>query len=223
MGGCFSSVERGLALLSRLKAAVPTPPPSAAGGGDGGGGGGGPPSPASVASGITATTTAGSIPPRRPLPPADDDGTRQVISGCTVTRVADGDTVTVDVGGGVSLKVRLRGVDAPEKAQPGGPAATDAASAFCLGRRVRLAVSDVDHYGRTVGDVVLVRGHTAGAERSLGMYLLREGLVWHYAAYDKRPEMAAAAAEARAARRGVFADRSPEPPWEYRKRIRGGG
>ena len=180
------------------------------------------PEPIGAASGITATTDAGTIPPTKPLPPRAADGTRQVLSGCTVTRVTDGDTVVVDLGGGVSLKVRLRGVDAPERAQPGGTAATAAASDFCLGRKVAIAVSDVDRYGRTVGDVVLVRGHTAGGERSLGLHLLRGGFAWHYATYDKRAEMAGAAAEAVSARRGLWAQPGAEPPWEYRKRIRGG-
>lgn len=196
MGGCFSAIERGAAVLSHLKDAVSAPPPTAADGG--------------------AARPIGWLPPRAA------DGTRQIIHGCTVTRVTDGDTVVVDRTDGLEVTVRLRGVDAPERAMPGGLAAKQAASGFCLHRQVAIAVSDVDRYGRMVGDVVLARGYTAGGERSLGLYLLREGCAWHYAAYDKRPEMAGAMAEAVAARRGLWAKPGAEPPWEYRKRVRAG-
>lgn len=123
--------------------------------------------------------------------------------------VSDGDTVTLLVGR-KEEKVRLFGIDAPEKAQPFGLRAKQYASSLVFGRQVTLERSDTDRYGRTVGKV-FVNG------RSLNEEMLRAGLAWHYAAYSHDPGFAMLERRARLERRGLWADPIPVPPWEFRR------
>jgi micrococcal nuclease len=88
---------------------------------------------------------------------------------------------------------------------------------LAFGKDVKVLVRDVDRYGRTVGEVILPDG------RSLNRELVKAGLAWwyrHYAAHDR--ELERLEADARAARRGLWTDPHPIPPWEWRKEARAG-
>lgn len=125
--------------------------------------------------------------------------------------VTDGDTVTL-LADGRQEKVRLYGIDAPEKRQAYGKRARQYASLLVFGRQVLLDRTDTDRYGRTVGWIYLGHG------RSLNAELLRAGLAWHYAAYSRDASLARLEREARLARRGLWMDPFPVPPWEFRKK-----
>lgn len=107
--------------------------------------------------------------------------------------------------------MRLAGIDAPELKQAYGNAAKQALSEMVFGKPVELQVSDVDRYGRTVVTVIV-----GGADANLAM--VRTGMAWHYKAYSKRQDLAAAEQEARAARRGLWQDGAAMAPWEFRKK-----
>ena len=80
-----------------------------------------------------------------------------------------------------------------------------------FGKVVKVEVKDVDHH-RTVGEVLLPDG------RSLNLELVKAGLAWryvHYAKHDSR--LAAAEAETRKAKRGLWSDPNPVPPWDWRR------
>ncbi|NTU68549.1 MAG: thermonuclease family protein [Chlorobiaceae bacterium] len=126
--------------------------------------------------------------------------------------VSDGDTVTLLVDGRPE-KVRLYGIDAPEKAQPFGQKAKQYAASFAYGRQVGLERFGTDRYGRTIGRVA-VDG------RSLNEEMLRAGLAWHYRAYSHDAHLAALEVDARRARRGLWADPAPVPPWAFRREKR---
>jgi micrococcal nuclease len=95
----------------------------------------------------------------RALLPGDDAGPARAGEG-QVTRITDGDTIRVMVGG-VEEKVRYIGVDTPESVKPGTPVQcfAKAASAFNAklveGRRVRLETDAEarDRYGRLLAYV----------------------------------------------------------------------
>ncbi len=125
-----------------------------------------------------------------------------------LTGVTDGDTITVRMGGNV-VKVRLNGIDAPEKSQPYGVAAKTKLAALTLGRRITLRGAEKDRYGRT-----LARVYADGDDVCLAM--IRAGYAWHYTRYSNDAGLAAAEREARASKRGLWADKSPVPPWEFR-------
>lgn len=133
-----------------------------------------------------------------------------------VVGVSDGDTVTVLVRGHDQYRIRIEGIDAPEKKQAFGQKAKAMMSALVFGKDVAVEWSKKDRYGRTLG-VVLVNGQDAGLE------LLRAGLAWHYKQYQReqspedRERYSEAEESARAARIGLWAESEPVPPWEWRR------
>ena len=126
-----------------------------------------------------------------------------------VVGVVDGDTITVLVGF-EPKRVRLAGIDAPEKGQAFGQRAKQATSRLVFGRTVRVVARGEDRYGRTLGDVRLPDGS------SLNERLVEEGWAWHYARYSKGQRLAELEATARRSRRGLWVDPRALPPWEFR-------
>lgn len=129
-----------------------------------------------------------------------------------VVGVSDGDTITV-MHGRHGERVRLYGVDCPEKGQPYSAVAKRATSALVFGKVAEVTPKDVDRYGRTVALVAV-----AGV--SVNEALVREGYAWvytHYCREARCAEWLAIEREAREARRGLWAGKNPVPPWEWRK------
>jgi endonuclease YncB( thermonuclease family) len=126
-----------------------------------------------------------------------------------VVGVSDGDTIKV-MHNGRAEKIRLNGIDCPEKTQPFGHKAKQFTSAMVFGKEVTVQVKDTDKYGRTVADVILPDG------RSLNRELVAAGLAWWYRKYSKDESLRQLEADAQAARRGLWADPDPMPPWEWR-------
>lgn len=127
-----------------------------------------------------------------------------------VVGVSDGDTIKI-LRDRTEVRVRLEGVDCPESSQPHGKRAKQFTSDFCFGKIVGVQEKEKDRYGRTVGEVFLPDGS------SLNRELVRNGYAWWYKAYSKDTSLGTLEAEARAARRGLWADKNPMPPWEFRK------
>lgn len=133
-----------------------------------------------------------------------------------VVSVADGDTITVLDNQQAQHKVRLMGIDSPEKVQPFGQNAKQSLSDLVFGRPVSVDWQKQDRYGRIVGKV-LASGQDANLEQ------VRRGWAWHYTKYEREQEpedrniYAKAEVDARMALRGLWADRDPIPPWDWRK------
>jgi endonuclease YncB( thermonuclease family) len=131
-----------------------------------------------------------------------------------VVSVADGDTITV-LEDKTQIKVRLHGVDAPEKAQDFGTVSRTFTSDLCFGEEVTVEVTDTDRYGRKVGIVRLSDG------RVLNHALVEAGLAHWYEEYAPKDEtLKRLQAEAKAAKRGVWSRSDVVPPWEFRKKKR---
>src|SRR5262245_60293189 len=123
-----------------------------------------------------------------------------------VVGISDGDTVSVLREGKV-VKVRLHGVDTPEKAQAFGTQARKFTSDMVFQHDVTVIVQSTDRYGRLVGDVLLPDG------RSLNQEVVRAGRDWLYRPYAPNgTTLAQLEAEARTAKRGLWADAHPVPP-----------
>lgn len=123
--------------------------------------------------------------------------------------VHDGDSITVLTAGNVQLKVRLEGIDAPELKQAFSQQSKEAMSGLVFGKAVTLQVTGKDRYGRTLA-VVMVGGVNVNLE------LVRRGFAWRFDKYSKDAALLAAQNEAKAAKRGLWADPVPLPPWEWR-------
>jgi len=133
-----------------------------------------------------------------------------------VVRVTDGDTLEI-FKGRKTYRIRLAEVDCPEKKQPFGSRAKQFTSQMVFGKQVRAVVQTKDRYGRLVAEVLLADG------RSVNRELVRAGMAWWYRHYSKDSSYQTLEAEARDARRGLWADSNPAPPWEFRKAKRSRG
>ena len=136
-----------------------------------------------------------------------------IVISAVVLRVSDGDTIVVRTADFEDIRVRLYGIDAPESKQPGGAEATKALRVL-QGQRVTTREMDTDRYGRMVGLVEY-------AGRSVNLDLVAQGHAWHYGRYCKAQPICGKIKKAEAAARkaglGLWQDKAPMPPWEWRR------
>ena len=140
------------------------------------------------------------------------DNTRilnEVIEG-KVTGIADGDTFTLLGQGKKQLKVRLYGIDCPEKKQDFGSVARNRLSEIIFGKQVQIQFRSYDRWGRTVGNVFC-------DGKSVNEMLLVEGLAWHFIKYDNNPGWSELEKKAREKKLGLWSIPNPVPPWEWRR------
>jgi len=134
-----------------------------------------------------------------------------------VVGIADGDTITVLRDGHDQVKIRLYGIDAPESGQPFGKASKQNLSSMVHGQSVEVEVMDTDRYGRTVARI-FVDGEDVNAAQ------LRSGHAWLYRQYCKDwvcGDWAGFETEARSIGAGLWADKDPTPPWQWRRDEKG--
>lgn len=127
-----------------------------------------------------------------------------------VVGVTDGDTITALVNK-ESIKVRLEGIDAPESKQSFGTKSKKALSEMVFGKQVTIKKTGEDRYGRTLG-VVSVGDVDANAK------MIQDGWAWHFKKYNDEERLAQLEVEARAAKRGLWAEATPLAPWDFRAR-----
>lgn len=128
-----------------------------------------------------------------------------------VIGVSDGDTITV-LHQGHPEKIRLEGIDCPEKAQAFGQRAKQFTSDLAFGKVVTVrGVETRDRYGRILGNVILPDG------QNLNHQLLQAGFAWWYRKYSHDLQLEHMESEARKAKHGLWADPYPIPPWEWRR------
>jgi len=127
-----------------------------------------------------------------------------------VVHIADGDTLTILIEGNKQVKIRLAGIDTPEKAQPFGNKAKQALAALTFQKQASVDVETKDRYGRSVGRVN-VQGLDVNAE------LVKQGMAWVYRKYTNDQRLYALEAEAKLAKRGLWASDKPIEPWSWRK------
>jgi micrococcal nuclease len=128
----------------------------------------------------------------------------------TVVGVSDGDTLTV-MYAGKAERIRLHGIDAPERGQAFSNRAKQFVSGLCFGKEVRVKPRGLDRYQRTVADVILPDG------RNLNHEIVKAGFAWwlrEYAPGDETLERLED--QARRAKRGLWIDQRPIPHWQWR-------
>jgi len=128
-----------------------------------------------------------------------------------VVGVTDGDTIRVLKEGSVT-KIRLYGIDTPERKQPFGTKSKQRASELCFGKEVRVEPVTIDRYGRIVARIYLPD------ERELGEVLVSEGLAWWYEDYARgNKKLDSLQTAARIHKRGLWIEKNPIAPWKWRK------
>ena len=133
--------------------------------------------------------------------------------------VDDGDSFVARRADGSKIRVRLAGIDAPEKSQPWANAARQKLRGLLHERELVITPLKADRWGRLVALV-------AADGEDPALMMLEAGLAWHFSRYDRdlpvasRDRYAQAESEARSARLGLWQANEPEPPWEFRRRQR---
>lgn len=138
----------------------------------------------------------------------------KVVEG-RIVGVTDGDTVDLLTDELIQQRIRLRGIDAPEKRQAFGNRSKQALSALVFGRRVTVAYSKVDRHKRWVGRITV-------GDVDVSRAMIAQGMAWHYAFYEleqpveERVGDAEADLAARLERRGLWVNDEPVAPWDFR-------
>jgi endonuclease YncB( thermonuclease family) len=130
-----------------------------------------------------------------------------------VVRISDGDTIKV-LRGRKQVKIRLHGIDTPEKRQTFGNKAKKFTSKMVAGKTVDVHKTDTDRYGRTVA-IITVDG------KNLNESLVASGFAWVYRKYCKQSyceEWLQLEAKARENKLGLWRDPHAVAPWEWRHR-----
>ena len=149
-----------------------------------------------------------------------------------VVAVADGDTITVLDSANEQHKVRVGGIDAPEKKQAFGDRSKQSMTRLAFGKPVRVAWSKKDRYGRIVGKVWApqedCQRDACPKTLDVGLAQIALGLAWHYKKYEREQEpadrvtYAKAETQAQARKIALWSDPLPIAPWDYRHRKKNG-
>jgi len=128
-----------------------------------------------------------------------------------VIGVKDGDTVEILMDGKPQV-VRLSHIDCPEKKQPFGNKAKQFASDLCFGKKVKLSTGwKKDRNKRLLAEIILSNG------KNLNKELVKNGFAWHYKKYSKDNSYDDLEKQARKLKLGLWNDKMPTAPWEWRK------
>ncbi|EDC5629827.1 thermonuclease family protein [Salmonella enterica] len=131
-----------------------------------------------------------------------------------IVRVLDGDTVEI-LAGNVATRVRLNGIDAPEKAQPFGQRSRQALTEIVGGKTVLAVGEKRDRYGRLLATLIL-------DGRDINATQVYSGMAWvyRYKGLATEPEYLRYERDARTARRGLWSEKEPVEPSSWRQRHR---
>ena len=130
---------------------------------------------------------------------------------CLVVAISDGDTLTARCGD-QAVKVRVAAIDAPESRQAFGQKSRQNLARLCLRQRATVQPVDTDRYGRTVAHVRCGPTDVATAQ-------VHAGLAWVYTPYASgQPHLGPLQHQARSDGTGLWSQKRPQAPWNYRQR-----
>ncbi|MCP4700856.1 MAG: nuclease [Gammaproteobacteria bacterium] len=130
-------------------------------------------------------------------------------------KIIDGDSVDVLTKDRQIITVRLSQIDAPEREQAFGKESGRSLSDLLIDKELRIIEENVDNYKRIVGRVY-------AGELDAGAEQIKRGMAWVYTQYTNDPKLNELEKQARAAKRGLWSEPNPVPPWKYRRAENGG-
>ena len=128
-----------------------------------------------------------------------------------VVKITDGDSVTLLDEDNTQHKIRLWGIDCPERGQDYGTKATNHTKELCAGKYVTVQIKGTDQYKRTLG-IIIVDGTGVNVNESL----LSNGLAWMYR-YTKDKNYQSLENEARKKNINIWSMKNPIEPYHFRK------
>ena len=150
---------------------------------------------------------------------------------CLIVGISDGDTLTArcgEPGQYEQVKVRLQGIDAPERKQPFGERARQALAELTFQKEAELRCNKLDRYKRHVCSVWVKPDEAPGPAKTLdaGLAMVTQGMAWWYRSYareqspQERGQYEFAEQEAKARKAGLWRDAETIAPWKWRSGIR---
>ncbi len=131
-----------------------------------------------------------------------------------VVKIVDGDTYDILLPNNTTLRIRMEGIDAPERGMPFYKVSKDYLGKLCFSQTVRIEKSSIDRYGRTLAKTYDSNGD------ELGLLMIRAGYAWHFKKYSSDSQLANAEIEARTSKAGLWIDDLPVAPWYWRTKKR---
>jgi micrococcal nuclease len=137
------------------------------------------------------------------------------ISGKVIS-ILDGDTYDMLIPGNIIIRIRMEGIDAPERGMPFYKVSKQYLADLCFSKTVTIHVTGIDIHNR-----VLAYTYT-NDETELSHEMIKAGLAWHYLTYNTDPVLADLEATARIQKAGLWFDANPMAPWTNRSLHRQG-
>src|ERR1043165_1632282 len=133
-----------------------------------------------------------------------------------VVGIVDGDTYDILIDQQKTFRVRMGGIDAPERGMPFYRKAKDHLADLCFEKNIRLEIHDTDSRGRKIAFSYLEDGTELSHE------MVKAGLAWHFKKYNQDSDLSELEIKAKEAKMGLWIDSLPMPPWENRALHRNG-
>ena len=127
----------------------------------------------------------------------------------TVVKIVDGDTFDLLTNENSTIRIRMNGIDCPERKQDYYKVAKDALGSFIFKKEIQLVTFGRDRNKRVIADVFL-------NGENINLAMIRDGYAWHYKKYSSDLTYANAEKEARAAKKGLWQMPDPIAPWDFR-------
>ncbi|MFY4742562.1 thermonuclease family protein [Aliarcobacter butzleri] len=125
-------------------------------------------------------------------------------------KVSDGDTITILTSDKTQYKIRLNNIDAPEKKQAFGNKSKDNLAKYIAGKTVKVEYKSKDKYKRILGTIYY-------NNIDINLQQIKDGYAWVYKKYSKNQDYYNAEKLAMENKKGLWADKNPIAPWEFRK------
>lgn len=129
-----------------------------------------------------------------------------------VVKIVDGDTFDLLTKDTVKIRIRLNGIDCPERKQDYFQVCKDALGEYIFGKNVTLITHGKDRWRRVIADVYVRNEY-------INLKMVKNGFAWHYKKYSKDKNLAKAEEKARKKKSGIWKMKNPEAPWNYRKPV----
>ena len=133
-----------------------------------------------------------------------------MVSG-KVIAIIDCDTYDALINGNKTIRVRMEGIDAPERGMPFYQKSKKYLSDLCFGRKVKIKITGIDNYKRVIAYTYIDDG------KELSYEMIRAGFAWHFKKYNSDSNLSELELEAKKQRKGLWVDENPMSPWENRK------
>jgi endonuclease YncB( thermonuclease family) len=129
----------------------------------------------------------------------------------TVIKIIDGDTFDLLTTEKNTIRVRMNGIDCPERKQDFYKASKDALAKYIFKKEVNLLTTGRDRNRRTIAVVYC-------NEKNINLAMIQDGFAWHYKKYSTDSSFAKAEKRARIAKRGLWKMNNPVAPWQFRSK-----